>query len=62
MLIRYWLKATNTYIAVAKYPIGQIPIFKEKIFQLFEDAENGPKITTLLPLNHRIDFRADSEY
>jgi len=54
------LKATNTDVVIAKYPISQTPIFKEKKFQFFENTENGSKITTLLPLNHCIDFPGDA--
>jgi len=44
------LKATNTDVVIAKYPISQTPIFKEKKFQFFENTENGSKITTLLTI------------
>jgi len=30
------LKATNTDIAIGKYPIGQSPFFKRKIIQLLK--------------------------
>jgi len=56
------LKASNTDIAIGKYSIGQTPIFKKKKSSYLEDTEYGPEITTLLPLNHRIDFRDDSDY
>jgi len=49
------LKATNTDTTIGKYPIGQNPIFKN--FSFFEDTENCPKITTLLPINHSLHGR-----
>jgi len=56
------LKATNTDITIGKNPIGQTQFLKRKNFSFFEDTENCPKITTLLPQNHRMDFCGDSEY
>jgi len=37
-------------------------MFQEENFSFFEDSKNGPTITTLLPLNHRLDFRGDCKY
>jgi len=34
LLYCYWLKATNTDIAIGKFPIRQTQIFKEKKSQL----------------------------
>jgi len=44
------------------YPIGETPFFQEENFSFFEGSNNGPTIISLLPLNHRIAFRGDSEY
>jgi len=52
------LKATNTDSAMRKHPNGQTPFFKS----FGEDSNNGSIIITLQPLNHRNDFRDDSEY
>jgi len=52
------LKATNTDIAMGKYPISQTPFFKS----FGEDSNNGSTIITLLPLNYRNNFRDDSEH
>jgi len=35
------LKATNTDIAIGKYPIGETPFSKRKKFSFFEDNVNG---------------------
>jgi len=56
------LKATNTDLAIGNSQSAKLQFLKRKNFSFFEDTENGPKITTLLPLNHRIDFRGDSAY
>jgi len=37
------LKATNTDIAIEKYPIGQTPVFKDKKFQLLWRYWKCPK-------------------
>jgi len=50
---------TDIGLAIGKYPIGQTPFFQEDI-SFCEVSKIGP-IITLLPLNHRIDFRGDSE-
>jgi len=44
------VEATKTDIAIAKYPIGQTPIFQEEDFSFFEVSKIGPTIITLLPL------------
>ena len=49
-------------VKIGKYAIGQIPFFQEENFSFFDDSKNGPTLITLLPINHRIDFRGDSEY
>jgi len=41
---------------------AKLQFLKRTNFSFFEDTENCPKITTLLPLNHRIDFRGNTEY
>jgi len=41
---------------------GSNSIFQEETFSLFQGSKNGPTIITLLPLNHRFDFRSDCEY
>jgi len=51
-------KATNTDTAIGKYTIGKTPFFQEEDFSFFESSKNGPKIITLLPLNHRRTFVA----
>jgi len=38
------------------------PFLKKKNSASLKILRKGPKITTLLPLNHRIDFRGDSDY
>jgi len=52
------LKATDTEIAIGTYLICRTPFLhlKTKNFGFFEDTKNGPTITTLLSLNHHIDF------
>jgi len=55
------LKAAKTDIAIGKYLIAQTQIFQEEDFSFFEVSKIGPTIITLLPLNHRINFRGDSE-
>jgi len=37
-------------------------IFQEENFSSFENSKNDPTVITLLPLNHRIEFRGNSEY
>jgi len=49
-------------VAVREYPISQTPYLQRKIFSLFEDSKNGPRIIKLSPLNHHIDFHGNSEY
>jgi len=46
---------------MGKCPIGQATFFQEEDFSFFEVGKLGPTIITLLQLNHRIDFRGDSE-
>jgi len=48
-------------MAIWKYPVGQTPFFQEEDFSFCEISKIGLTIITLLPLNHRIDFRGDSE-
>jgi len=50
------LKATNTDIVLGKYPSAELHFSKRN--SIFEDTKNDPTITTILPLNHRIDFAA----
>jgi len=48
-------------MTIVKCPIGQTPFFQEEDLSFFESSQNDPTVITLLPLNHRIEFRGDSE-
>jgi len=43
------LEATNTDIAIGKYPIGQTPFFQEEDLSFFESSKKWPR-----PHNHNI--------
>jgi len=50
------------YSSYRKIPNRSNSIFQEENYSFLKDSKNGPTIITLLPLNHRIDFRSDSKY
>jgi len=51
------LKATNTDVAIGKYPINQTPIFKEKTFQLLWRYWKWPKNHNTTKSSHGLSLR-----
>ena len=64
LLDLHWLKQNDQYRYSYRKNVQSVKlhVLKRKNFSFFQCTKNGPTITTMAALSHRIDFRSDRKY